>query len=147
MTTFFEHQKSSFKRNYLKNLIALAYSDGELEQEERSLIIRIGLKRGLKDWQINELLDGPIDTTVFIPESMNNRMNMLYDLMQIMYADNSLNQKESEFLTQIVHAFRLDPCLVEELIRLFESGKPTTSEWVDFLEHRIYPHTDVNIVL
>jgi len=45
MTSFFEHQRSSFKRNYLRNLIVLASADGSLEVEEKELITRIGLRR------------------------------------------------------------------------------------------------------
>ncbi|HEY3405650.1 MAG TPA: hypothetical protein VGK59_19840 [Ohtaekwangia sp.] len=136
MTTFFEHQRSTYKRNYLRNLICLASSDGFLDNEEKELLLKIGLKRGLKEWQINELIeDNDIAKhEVFLPESVSNRMNMLYDLMQIIYADNHVTQREMEFMTNIIQSFQLRPEIVMDLIRLFEAGTPSHDEWKEFVE-------------
>ena len=57
MTTFFEHQRSSYKKGYMRNLISLASTDGTLDEIERDLIHKIGKTKGLKDWQINDLLE------------------------------------------------------------------------------------------
>ena len=134
MTTFFEHQRTSYKRNYLRNLICLASSDGQLDDEEKSLIQKIGTKRGLKEWQINELIENPGNCDIFLPESINNRMNMLYDLMQIIYADSLVNDREIEFITSIVDAFKLHPEIVAQLMKLFQNNAPSPSEWKEFVE-------------
>ncbi|HEY9005879.1 MAG TPA: hypothetical protein VIM75_07080 [Ohtaekwangia sp.] len=134
MTTFFEHQRTSYKRNYLRNLICLASSDGQLDDEEKSLIQKIGTKRGLKEWQINELIENPGNCDIFLPESINNRMNMLYDLMQIIYADSLVNDREIEFITSIVDAFNLHPEIVAQLMKLFQNNAPSPSEWKEFVE-------------
>ncbi|WP_333820369.1 hypothetical protein [Ohtaekwangia sp.] len=134
MTTFFEHQRTSYKRNYLRNLICLASSDGQLDDEEKSLIQKIGTKRGLKEWQINELIENPGTCDIFLPESINNRMNMLYDLMQIIYADSLVNDREIEFITSIVDAFKLHPEIVAQLMKLFQNNAPSPSEWKEFVE-------------
>lgn len=136
MTTFFEHQRSSYKRNYLRNLITLASADGMLDDEEKTLIVKIGLKRGLKEWQVNELIEehGVSKHDVFLPESINNRMNMLYDLMQIIYADNKVSQREVEFMVDIVEEFQLSSEIVIHLIKLFENGTPSSDEWKDFVQ-------------
>ena len=76
MTTFFEHQKSSYKKSYLRNLISIASSDGLLDNDEKNLIHRVGKVRGLKEWQVNQLLEEDFtDHEVFIPETVSNRMN------------------------------------------------------------------------
>ena len=134
MTSFFEHQRTSYKRNYLRNLIALASLDGQLGPEEREMILGIGLKRGLKSWQIETLFNDPAAHEVFLPESVSNRMNMLYDLMQIIYADNDVDVKELEFLANIVEAFHLHTDVTVQLTMLFEKGTPTTDEWREFVE-------------
>jgi len=134
MTSFFEHQRTSYKRNYLRNLITLASSDGQLGAEEREMIFGIGVKRGLKHWQVEALLDDPTAHEVFLPETLSNRMNMLYDLMQIIYADNKVDVKELEFLAYIVDAFQLHSDVTAQLITLFEKGTPTAEEWREFVE-------------
>jgi uncharacterized tellurite resistance protein B-like protein len=134
MTSFFEHQRTSYKRNYIRNLIVLASSDGNLDTDERSLIIKIGKKRGLKTWQVEELLNDKNDQQVFLPESLHNRMNMLFDLMQVIHADNKVTEKEIQFMISLVEAFRLKPDIVVQLMLLFESNTPSADEWLTFTD-------------
>jgi uncharacterized tellurite resistance protein B-like protein len=134
MTSFFEHQRTSFKRNYLRNLIALASSDGNLDPEERMLIQTIGQRRGLKEWQVAELLDEKARHEFFIPDTLGNRMNLLYDVMQIVYADGKVTPNEVLFVTNIINALELEPEVVQELINMFDSRTPSHTEWNDFIE-------------
>jgi len=134
MTSFFEHQKSSFKRNYLKNLIVLASADGALGEDERSLITKIGLRRGLKTWQIDELFSDARDHQTFLPESMANRMNMLYDLMELVYVDRQANAKEILYIRNLLEVFQLKQELMNELISLFKNGPPSKIDWMDFVD-------------
>lgn len=134
MTSFFEHQRSSFKRNYLRNLIVLASADGSLEAEEKALITRIGLRRGLKAWQIDELLQDDTKHEVFLPESVANRMNMLFDLMELVYANRQVNENEITYIKGILVAFQLPLTVMDELTKLFEYGTPTSLQWRDFVD-------------
>jgi uncharacterized tellurite resistance protein B-like protein len=134
MTSFFEHQRTSFKRNYIRNLIALASSDGNLDWEERMLIQTIGMRRGLKEWQIAELLNETGKHEFFVPDTIGNRMNLLYDVMQIVYADGKVTRQEVSFVKNIINALQLEPEIVDELLNLFESNTPSPSQWNDFIE-------------
>lgn len=134
MTSFFEHQRTSYKRNYMRNLIALASTDGALDPEEKMLIYTIGARRGMKEWQIGELLEDTSSHTFFIPDSVGNRMNLLYDVMQIVYADGKVTTAEYNFVTNIIKALNLDSEIVQELLNLFELRTPSILEWNDFIE-------------
>jgi uncharacterized tellurite resistance protein B-like protein len=124
MTTFFEHQRSSYKRNYMRNLICLASLDGKLDEEERTLIQKIGAKRGLKVWQVSELVESPGNCEILLPESMNNRMDLVYDLMQIVHIDNEVTEYETEFMMTIIEALHLQPEIVNQLMAMFQEGVP-----------------------
>ncbi|HYF67033.1 MAG TPA: hypothetical protein VD884_02805 [Ohtaekwangia sp.] len=134
MTSFFEHQRTKYKRNYIRNLIALASTDGDLDYEEKRLILTIGLRRGLKEWQINELLEDTTNHEFFVPDSVDNRMNLLYDVMQIVYADGKVTQSEINFVKNIILALSLETEIVQDLLNLFESHTPSPAEWNDFME-------------
>lgn len=134
MTSFFEHQRTSFKRNYMRNLIALASTDGALDEEERAMIKVIGTRRGLKEWQIGELLEENEKHDFFMPDSVSNRMNLLYDVMQIVYADGRVSPSEIAFVTSIIRALKLEDEVVQELIGLFQNHTPSPAEWNDFIE-------------
>ncbi len=118
----------------MRNLIALAATDGKLDEQERVLIQQIGQRRGLKEWQIAELLEDETKYEFFLPETVNNRMNLLYDVMQIVYADGEVTQSELTFVKNIIHALKLEEDVVEELLGLFESRTPSPTEWNDFIE-------------
>lgn len=134
MTSFFEHQRISFKRNYLRNLISLASTDGDFDAEERNLIMAIGMRRGLKEWQINELLEDTTRHVFFVPDSIGNRMNLLYDIMQIVYADGIVTTTEINFVKNILGSLDLEQEVMGDILGLFDKGTPTILEWNDFME-------------
>ncbi len=48
MIGFFEHQYLSYKKNHIKNLLALAKVDGHMHEKEEALLYKIGRRYGLK---------------------------------------------------------------------------------------------------
>src|SRR5438128_10772839 len=109
MTSFFEHQKLSFRKNYLRNLIQIASSDGHLDDREVQVLYEIAHKRNLKDWQVNELLKEPLSSETFIPESFLNKMNLLFDLLRLVHADGRIDEHEVIYLPGTLIAFDLGP--------------------------------------
>jgi uncharacterized membrane protein YebE (DUF533 family) len=132
MTSFFEHQKLSFRKNYLRNLICLASVDGHLSNSERTILYSIGHQRNLKDWQIEELLEDITPFEVFIPDSIINRMNLLYDLMRLLFADGVVDENEVVFIKQVLSAFNLEASVFTELLILFKDGTPSPNVWSVF---------------
>jgi uncharacterized tellurite resistance protein B-like protein len=136
MTSFFEHQRSTFKKSYMRNLIALATVDGRLDEGEIALILKIGKARGLKEWQIQTLLDEDHSRfEIFLPDAVNNRMNLLYDFMQIIYADGLVSADEVSFIRVTLEKFNFRTEIADHLIDLFQYGKPSQQEWDDFVDY------------
>ena len=120
----------------MRNLIIVAGLDGHLNEKERKLIYRIGKSRGLKNWQLDELMTEDIrDAEVFVPEAPGNRMNLLYDLMLLVYLDGEVDNQETELIKQIIAKFNLRQQLADHLIDLFRYGAPPAGEWNDFVDH------------
>lgn len=120
----------------MRNLIALATVDGRLDEGEIALILKIGLARGLKEWQIQTLLDEDHSKfDIFLPDSASNRMNLLYDFMQIIYADGLVSVDEVSFIRVTLEKFNLRTEIADHLIDLFQYGKPTQQEWNDFVDY------------
>jgi len=134
MTSFFEHQKLSFRKNYMRNLIQLASADGHLDETEIRVLLEIAAKRNLKEWQVKELLKDTTPFEVFIPESFLNKMNLLFDLMRLIYADGIVDETEIAYIRQILTAFKLSPDVISEMFILFQHGTPTSDTWREFTE-------------
>lgn len=128
MIGFFEHQYLSFKKNHLKNLIALAKADGNLHQAEEQMLYKMGEKYGLKDRQIASLIRSKKASELHIPENHDQKMNQLYDLVLMVYADGIVEDSEVEFCEDLMEQFGFKREVVLWMIEKFDEGNPPTPE-------------------
>lgn len=130
MIGFFEHQYLSYKKNHIKNLLALAKVDGHMHPKEEALLFKIAKRYGLKDRQVKELINLEEKFSVNVPDNHNDRMNLLYDLVLMVYADDVVDKHEIEFCEQAVKQFGMKKELVKWLLSEFERGTPPPAdEW------------------
>lgn len=130
MIGFFEHQYLSYKKSHLSNLIALAKADGHLHEHEERLIYKVGEKYRLKEKQIKKLIDGETETGVFIPESHEKKMEQLYDLVRMVYADGVVEEDEIQFCKTVVRQFGIKEGIVEWMISIFaKENRPKGKAW------------------
>ncbi|HEY9048547.1 MAG TPA: TerB family tellurite resistance protein [Ohtaekwangia sp.] len=132
MIGFFEHQYLSYKKNHIKNLLALAKVDGHMHEKEEALLYKIGKRYGLKDRQVKELVDSNEKYSINVPDNHNDRMNLLYDLVLMVYADDVVDPHEIEFCEEAVTQFGMKKDLVQWLLQEFHKGTPPpVDEWED----------------
>src|SRR5689334_1379609 len=132
MIGFFEHQYLSYKKNHIKNLLALAKVDGHMHEREEELLYKIAKRYGLKDRQVKELVDSNEKYEINVPDNHHDRMNLLYDLVLMVYADDVVDKHEIEFCEEAVEQFGMKKELVSWLLDEFEKGTPPPpDEWDD----------------
>ena len=136
MIGFFEHQYLSYKKDHIKNLLALAKADGHVHEKEEKMLFKIGKRYGLKDRQIQALLDSDEKFQVNVPDNYNDKMNVLYDLMLMVYADGVVEKKEIAFCEDVVKKFGMKKDVVKYLLdEVFDKGTPPPpDEWIDIKE-------------
>jgi uncharacterized membrane protein YebE (DUF533 family) len=128
MLGFFEHQYIAYKKNHIKNLLALAKSDGFMHPKEELLLYKIGRRYGLKDRQVKELIESDEKYVINIPDNHNDKMNLLYDLILMVYADDVIDRHEVAFCEEAVKNFGMKKELVGWLISEFDKGTPPPPE-------------------
>jgi uncharacterized membrane protein YebE (DUF533 family) len=127
---FFEHQYLSYKKNHIKNLLALAKADGHMHPKEEALLYKIGARYGLKDRQVKQLIENDERYEVNVPDNHNDKMNLLYDLILMVYADDVIDKHEVKFCEVAVKKFGMKKELVIWLLEEFERGTPPPpDEW------------------
>ena len=133
MHGFFEHQYLSYKKSHIKNLLALAKADGHVHAKEQKMLLKIGKRLGLKDRQVKELMDSDEKFTVIVPDNFQDRMNVLFDVIQMVWADGVIEKKEIEFCESLVKKFGMKKGIVQWLLNeVFEKGvTPPQDEWND----------------
>lgn len=130
MIGFFEHQYLSYKKGHIKNLLALANVDGHMHEKEVELLFKIGKRYGLKSRQVQELIDSTDKFTLAVPDNHNDKMNLLYDLILMVYADDVVDADEIKFCEDAVDQFGMKKSLVKWLIDEFDRGTPPPpDEW------------------
>ncbi|MEO5603787.1 MAG: hypothetical protein ABIR06_22910 [Cyclobacteriaceae bacterium] len=129
MIGFFEHQYLSYKKNHIKNLLALAKADGTVHPKEELLLFKIGKRYGLKERQIKELIASDEKHTIIVPDNHNDKMNLIYDLLLMIHADQRVVKNELEFFENAVKKFGMKKEMVKWLLSIFEKkGMPPPEE-------------------
>jgi uncharacterized membrane protein YebE (DUF533 family) len=128
MKGFFEHQYLQYKKNHIKNLLALAKVDGHMHEKEIALLFKIGKRYGLKDRQVQELIDSGEKFAINVPDNHNDKMNLLYDLILMVYADDVIDKHEIQFCEEAVAQFGMKKGLVEWMLGEFKRGTPPPPE-------------------
>ncbi len=122
MIGFFEHQYLSYKKNHIKNLLALAKVDGHMHEKEEALLYKIGRRYGLKDRQVQTLIEANETYEIIVPDNHNDKMNLLYDLVLMVYADDVVDIREIGFCEDAVTQFGMKRDMVAWLLEVFEKG-------------------------
>lgn len=135
MLGFFEHQYLSYKKNHIRNLLALAKIDGHMHAKEEKLLYKIGKKYGLKDRQIKELVETKGRHEMNIPDNHNDKMNLLYDLLLMVHADEVVDEHEIEFCKDAVKRLGMKKEMLPWLLDAFNDGAaPRADEWEEIKE-------------
>ncbi len=134
MIGFFEYQYLKYKKNHLKNLVAMAAADGHIHEDEIKFLYKIGEKYGLKPKQIEKILENPEQTEPEIPADHHQKVALLYDLVSMMMADNVIDDKEMEFTREMFNKFGYKELLIDEMIDLYRQGVDDAEIWEEFLE-------------
>jgi len=131
MIGFFEHQYLTYKKNHIKNLLALAKVDGHMHQKEEKLLYKIGKRYGLKERQVKEILESKEKYKAVVPDNHSDKMNLLYDLLLMIYADEVVDKHETEFFEAAVKKFGMKKEMVKWLFNIFQKGAPMTEDWIE----------------
>jgi uncharacterized membrane protein YebE (DUF533 family) len=136
MIGFFEHQYLSYKKNHIRNLLALAKADGFIHDKEEKMLYKIGKRYGLKDRQIKILVDSNEKFEINVPDNHNDKMNVLYDLMLMVYADGIVEKTEIAFCEDVVKKFGMKKEVVRWLLEeIFDKGTPPPpDDWTEIKE-------------
>ena len=134
MIGFFEYQYLKFKKNHLKNMVALAAIDGHIHEDEIAYLYKIGEKYKLKPQQIKKIIDQKDVIEPEIPEPHHQKIALLYDLVGMMMADNVIEDSEMEFCKKMFKKFGYKKLLIDEMVDLYRQGVADTEAWEEFLE-------------
>lgn len=129
MNGFFEYEYLKFKKNLLKNLVALANSEGKMSEEEFKYIYKVGERYELKPRHIDSILAKKEEIQPVIPTTHEARLNQLYDFIQAMFAHGIDKGKDTTYLKKLIVTFGFREELSDVLIDYFKQRPHIEGDW------------------
>lgn len=117
MFEFFESKKTKLLKNHLRNLVALSSADGNIDDSEKDILIKIGTRKGLKKIEVEKIIDNPGNTNFVPATSDDERFEQIYDLVELMLADGIAEDNELHFCVEMAEKLGFRKAVVGVLIR------------------------------
>lgn len=119
---FKKEEAGSSDKNYLKQLIKVAMSDGNIDDKENVFINKIASKFDLSDADIKEIKHNLPDIKFREPQNAKLRFQMVFDLVWIMLIDGNIDVNEVHICSRVAMKMGYEPQIVEDLVNAIKNN-------------------------
>lgn len=113
-------------RDHFAAIVRVALADGVISDEEMAFIKRTAINLEIEDSEYQHILKNAKDYPINPPAEKKQRIERLYDLTRMVYADNIADDEEKELLKRIVIGlgFAIDEAdtIVEKALSIIDQG-------------------------
>jgi len=113
----FKSQKEKERLSHVKTLLALAYADGKLEKNEITAIASFAAREDVDVEEVQKMLDGKDKVKFIPPQSEEDKVQYLHDLVLLMIADGNINEKEYALCKAVADQFGYREEAIEILLK------------------------------
>lgn len=92
-------------KSHFLRLYQMALSDDQFDVLELQMLYHFADERGVPKEELDKLFLNPISTDLIIPEELNTRIEYLYDLTRIIWADGKITDDELNMLKKYCRKF------------------------------------------
>lgn len=116
------------KRNqsHFAAIVRVAMSDGVITADEQAFLDRLARKLDISEGDYKEILKDYSSHDVNPPSSYNGRLERLYDLARMVYADRQLGEKQAVILERLGVGLGFNPVnityVVDKALKLVNAG-------------------------
>ncbi len=110
---------SGFKnrnKGHFSAIVRVALSDGEINTEEKAFLDRLARNLEISTAEYEEILENPMKYPINPPYLHIHRLERLYDLARMVFADHVLGPKQKEILTKFSLALGFTPSNVNYIV-------------------------------
>ena len=91
-------------KGHFSAIVRVALSDGTITLEEKKFLDKLAIKLEISQAEYEEILENPLKYPVNPPLMHTHRLERLYDLARMVYADDVLGEKQQDLLTRFALA-------------------------------------------
>lgn len=122
----FDHQGKKLDKDHFRHLIQVALADGKIDQSEKEMLHLFGMKVGLTNPEINQLIDATTNSGYSPPYELYKRFGQVYDTVKMILADGVIDKNEMRLATIFAEKSGFTdseiPMLLVTLIRGIKEG-------------------------
>jgi uncharacterized tellurite resistance protein B-like protein len=96
----FDSGSKGRNKGYFASFVKIAYADNVLSDDEKKFLDRIAIKLDISAAEYEEIVENPDKYPVDPPYLHSHRLERLYDLGKMVYADHVLGPRQKEILTR-----------------------------------------------
>lgn len=90
-----EHQRNL---GHFASIVKIAGVDGEVNEKEEVLLKRLARKLNISEVEYDKILINPSTYAIHPPHSKEERLELMYDLLRIIFADHVIDHQEEHML-------------------------------------------------
>lgn len=116
------------KRNqdHFAAIVKMAMSDGVITEDEHAFLDRLARKLDISDNDYKEILKDYASHPINPPTSYNNRLERLFDLTRMVFADYELGEKQTGMLERLGIGLGFNPVnvsyVIDKALKLVQAG-------------------------
>jgi hypothetical protein len=110
---------SGFKernKGHFSAIVRVALENGHISTEEKSFLDKLAKQLEISEEEYKEILENPLRYPINPPYLYVQRLERLYDLSRMVYADHVLGPKQKEILTRFALALGFTPGNVKYIV-------------------------------
>ena len=105
----FDSEFKSRNKSHFSSMVRVALSDGEMSVEEKQFLDKLAVRLEISALEYEEILENPKKYPINAPYLHSQRLERLYDLSRMVYADHVLGPKQKEVLIKFALALGFTP--------------------------------------
>lgn len=112
----FDNEFKNRNKSHFSAIVRVALSDGELTSEEKEFLDKLATRLDISKEEYEEILENPSKYPINPPVLYTQRLERLYDLARMVYADHILGPKQKQILTRLSLGLGFTPSNVEHIV-------------------------------
>jgi uncharacterized tellurite resistance protein B-like protein len=109
ISDLFDSEFKNRNKGHFSAIVRVATADGDLSKEEREFLDKLAVRLEISPAEYEEILENPLKYPINPPYLHTQRLERLYDLSRMVYADQILGPKQKEILTKFALALGFTP--------------------------------------
>lgn len=130
MFKLFNNQPDQIE-GHLSNLIAVALSDGTIDDSEWNRIVLIAKNRGVSEQALGIFRNNIHKARFTPPVDFEEKVKQIFELVEVMMADGVIDPEEVQLCRKLAERYNLLPRIVNDMVaripQLIAEGKRTQS--------------------